>query len=487
MAASREPKVFEDSNYRKKMYSPLKNDGFVPEKHSELFVTGIPQKSSIHDLLQFFEQIGEVFEIKLMTKPDGVQNRGFAYVTYMNKQLAKMALIKLKDKLFQNKTKLNLQLSVDNCRIFINGIPTNKSRYDVRNVLRYDYRIENIVDVITYRSYANPAHNRGFAFLEFRTHEEASYFRAKYWDKLYMFGKKMSVTWAIPLKEMDEHEASKMEGYCYETSARRRAVHNPIKNTGFRPERAAEIFVSNIPAKASILDLLCFFQQTGDLFQATLVMKYKSELNRGYAFITYLDKNGAQRALTELRNQPFMNPATLLTIKQSTNNRRLFIGGVPIEKSKDNIWQELLAAYRVQNIVDVITYRNHANPLYNRGFVFLEFRTHDEAAQFRDKFQDRLRLFGKKVLVDWSVPAAGQGQGQRQKPSAGVPEKACVKILFLRNLNVTEPPEDFTRFIYDLIDRSLVDKVYKFKDYAYIHLSTRYNAEKLFASLQGNH
>ncbi|XP_048521468.1 APOBEC1 complementation factor isoform X2 [Dendroctonus ponderosae] len=271
MAASREPKVFEDSNYRKKMYSPLKNDGFVPEKHSELFVTGIPQKSSIHDLLQFFEQIGEVFEIKLMTKPDGVQNRGFAYVTYMNKQLAKMALIKLKDKLFQNKTKLNLQLSVDNCRIFINGIPTNKSRYDVRNVLRYDYRIENIVDVITYRSYANPAHNRGFAFLEFRTHEEASYFRAKYWDKLYMFGKKMSVTWAIPLKEMDEHEASK------------------------------------------------------------------------------------------------------------------------------------------------------------------------------------------------------------------------VKILFLRNLNVTEPPEDFTRFIYDLIDRSLVDKVYKFKDYAYIHLSTRYNAEKLFASLQGNH
>uniref|UniRef100_A0AAR5Q4J2 RRM domain-containing protein n=1 Tax=Dendroctonus ponderosae TaxID=77166 RepID=A0AAR5Q4J2_DENPD len=273
-----------------------------------------------------------------------------------------------------------------------------------------------------------------------------------------------------------------MEGYCYETSARRRAVHNPIKYTGFRPERAAEIFVSNIPAKASILDLLCFFQQTGDLFQATLVMKYKSELNRGYAFITYLDKNGAQRAFTELRNQPFINPATLLTIKQSTNNRRIFIGGVPIEKSKDKIWQELLAAYRVQNIVDVITYRNHTNPLYNRGFVFLEFRTHDEAAQFRDKFQDRLRLFGKKVLVDWSVPAAGQGQEQRQKPSAGVPEK--VKILFLRNLDVTEPPEDFTRFIYDLIDRSLVDKVYKFKDYAYIHLSTRYNAEKLLASLQ---
>lgn len=213
MAASRELKVFEDSNYRKKMYSPLKNYGFVPEKHSELFVTGIPHRSSIHDLLEFFEQVGEVFEIKLMTKPDGVQNRGFVYVTYMNKQLAKMALTALKDKLFQDKTRFNLQLSVDNCRIFVNGIPINKTRTDVKNVLRYDYRIENLVDVITYRSYANPSHNRGFAFLEFRTHEEASYFRAKYWDKLYMFGKKMSVSWAIPLKEMDENEASKVSSY----------------------------------------------------------------------------------------------------------------------------------------------------------------------------------------------------------------------------------------------------------------------------------
>lgn len=221
-------------------------------------------------------------------------------------------------------------------------------------------------------------------------------------------------------------EFSKMEGYSFEMSARRRAVYNPLKKTGFRPEKESQIFVSDIPEDAGVLDLLYFFQQTGDLFQATLVMRYKSELNRGYAFITYVNQNGAQRAFTELQNQPFMGAATL-TIKLTTNNRRIFIGGLPIQKTKDNIWQELRGGYRVQNIVDVITYRNHANPLFNRGFVFLEFRTHEEASQFRDNFQDCLHLFGRRVLVDWSVPLEGEEVGEEQEvASAKLPEKACI-------------------------------------------------------------
>lgn len=84
------------------------------------------------------------------------------------------------------------------------------------------------------------------------------------------------------------------------------------------------------------------------------------------------------------------------------DNRRLFIGGIDVCKSRDEIWKGLLN-HGMVNVVDVIMYRSYTNRYHNRGFIFVEFPSHREAAYARRRFKD-LVLFGHKLVIDWSVP-----------------------------------------------------------------------------------
>lgn len=196
---------FENSMYRKKLFSPLKKSDFVPEKYSEIFVAGIPYEANIYELTEYFEQIGNLFQVKLMTKPGGELNRGYAFVTFLNHSLAVKALEKLASIPFKGRL-LTMKISMDNCRIFVSGIPPTKTKDQIWQTLISTYKIQNIVNVLTYRDYKNARFHRGFAFLEFRTHEEAAYFRAKYWDKLVLFGKKCLVDTALPVVEIPEED-----------------------------------------------------------------------------------------------------------------------------------------------------------------------------------------------------------------------------------------------------------------------------------------
>lgn len=91
-----------------------------------------------------------------------------------------------------------------------------------------------------------------------------------------------------------------------------------------------------------------------------------------------------------------------IRVFRSLDNRRLFIGGILNSKSRDEVWKELIHQ-EVIGVVDVIMYRSYTNRSHNRGFVFVEFNSHRDAAEVRSKCQN-LTLFGMKVVVDWSVP-----------------------------------------------------------------------------------
>lgn len=210
MSSSGKYYCYEDGPFRKILYNPSKKSGFVPEKESEIFVSGIPEAATVHDLARFFETVGEIFQTKLMMRGQFLPNRGFGFVTYIDKATAKKALKELKQKSFMGGPCIFLQKSVDNCRIFVGGVPAKKTKDEIWHELRNTYDVNNIVDVIAYRSYSNPKHNRGFVFLEFRTHEEASHFRAKYADKLYLFGKLLLVDWSVPILDTDPDTLSKV-------------------------------------------------------------------------------------------------------------------------------------------------------------------------------------------------------------------------------------------------------------------------------------
>ncbi|VEN52018.1 unnamed protein product, partial [Callosobruchus maculatus] len=93
---------------------------------------------------------------------------------------------------------------------------------------------------------------------------------------------------------------------------------------------------------------------------------------------------------------------------------------------------------------------------------------------FRAKFHDNLRLFGKNVVVDWSVPI----------PEVDPEVMKDVKIIYLRNLPVCEDRQQLEQVVTTFVAKDRIEKLYKFKNYAFIHLKTRIEAEILIKALQ---
>ncbi|KAK9885934.1 hypothetical protein WA026_013811 [Henosepilachna vigintioctopunctata] len=232
-----------------------------------------------------------------------------------------------------------------------------------------------------------------------------------------------------------------------------------------------ELFVKNVPHDATEDELIPFFEQVGPLQTLRLMMNEKRTENRGYAYLTYLRNKDSKMAISLLHGKE-IRQFKPISVELSLNNCRIFIGGIPIYKTKDQVWQELIKQ-GVQDIVDVIMYRSYNNRAENRGFVFVEFPSHKLAAKMRNRHKD-LILWGNKVIVDWSVP----------QPEIPVEVMSQVRIIYLRNLSVMESREELKRVIEQFVDSREIEKLYKFKNYAFVHLSSRKIAEDLRTHLQ---
>lgn len=182
-------------------YCNLKKKGFHPENGSELYVKRIPFYVRVEDLIRYFGQVGKIFQIRLMMTEDFNENRGYAYISYMNATMAHEALKKLNQKCFGG-VNLSIEPSLNNCRIFVGGVPVTKTKDEVWQQLQK--KGINVVDVIMYRSYTQRAHNRGFVFVEFKTHEDAARFRAKYINNLKLWDIPLVIDWSVPIPEVDK-------------------------------------------------------------------------------------------------------------------------------------------------------------------------------------------------------------------------------------------------------------------------------------------
>lgn len=167
------------------------------------------------------------------------------------------------------------------------------------------------------------------------------------------------------------------------------------------PPRGCEVFVGKIPRDCYEDELVPVFEKIGKLYELRLMMDF-SGTNRGYCFTTYSSRCDALRCVRDLNNYE-IRKGRFLGVCLSVDNCRLFVGGIPKNKQKDEILQEMQKV--TEGVVDVIVYPSAQDKTKNRGFAFVEYESHRAAAMARRKLiPGRIQLWGHQIAVDWAEP-----------------------------------------------------------------------------------
>ncbi|XP_051557839.1 RNA-binding protein 47 isoform X2 [Myxocyprinus asiaticus] len=231
---------------------------------------------------------------------------------------------------------------------------------------------------------------------------------------------------------------------------------------GPAPQRGCEIFVGKIPRDVYEDELVPVFESVGRVYEMRLMMDFDGK-NRGYAFVMYTQKHEAKRAVRELNNYE-IRPGRLLGVCSSVDNCRLFIGGIPKTKKREEILEEVSKV--TEGVLDVIVYASAADKLKNRGFAFVEYESHRAAAMARRKLMPgRIQLWGHQIAVDWAEPEIDVDEDVME----------TVKILYVRNLMI-ETSEETLRQTFGQFNPGCVERVKKIRDYAFVHFASRDDA-----------
>ncbi|MEQ2256873.1 APOB1 complementation factor [Ilyodon furcidens] len=237
------------------------------------------------------------------------------------------------------------------------------------------------------------------------------------------------------------------------------------------PERGSEIFVGKLPRDLFEDELVPLCEKFGKIYEVRMMMDFNGN-NRGYAFVTFSNKQEAKTAMKQLNNYEIRN-GRLLGVCASVDNCRLFVGGIPKTKKRDEILMEMRKV--TDGVVDVIVYPSAADKSKNRGFAFVEYESHRAAAMARRKLlPGRIQLWGHPIAVDWAEPEVEVDEDTM----------ATVKILYVRNL-MLQTTEETIEKEFNSLKPGAVERVKKIRDYAFVHFSQREDAINTMNALNG--
>ncbi|CAK9826203.1 RNA-binding protein 47 [Anthophora retusa] len=229
--------------------------------------------------------------------------------------------------------------------------------------------------------------------------------------------------------------------------------------------KGAEIFLGRLPRDCYEDELMPILESVGRLMELRLMLDFSGS-TRGYAFALFENSKIARRACAQLDGYE-IRPGHRIGVVKSVDNCRLFFGGVPKNKSKEEFLKELNKI--LEGITDVYLYPSAHDKTLNRGFIFVEFKDHRAAAMARRKLiPGRVMLWDHEIAVDWADPEPGDPIDEEVMET--------VTALFVRNLTL-EMTQQKVRDIFQKTTKIPILKLKKINHFAFIHYESRQAAQ----------
>lgn len=114
--------------------------------------------------------------------------------------------------------------------------------------------------------------------------------------------------------------------------------------------------------------------------------------------------NNNRTSETDMRQQETNTSSNGSSININENNKRLFVGSLPKDKTQQDVLQAMTQL--CTGVMDVIMYASQQDRNKNRGYAFVEFDGHSSAVTARDQLQTNPpKLWGGiEIKVDWAEP-----------------------------------------------------------------------------------
>jgi Q family heterogeneous nuclear ribonucleoprotein R len=282
-----------------------------------------------------------------------------------------------------------------------------------------------------------------------------------------------STTTQIRFNQEAIEQLIKRTGYpLVQENGQRKYGPPPNWNNFPEPDRGCEVFVGKIPRDCFEDELVPVLERSGAIYEFRLMMEY-SGFNRGYGFVMYTSREDAKKAVNELNNYE-IRKGRMIGLCRSVDNCRLFVGGIPKNKKKEEILEEMRKI--TEEVVNVIVYPSAHDKTKNRGFAFVQYTNHRAAAVARRKLiPGRIQLFGQPIAVDWAEP----------EPEVDEEIMATVKVIYVRNLMLTTTEEKI-KAEFEKAKEGCVERVKKMKDFAFVHFKERGDALNAINTMNGN-
>ncbi|CAF3878664.1 unnamed protein product [Rotaria sordida] len=239
-----------------------------PASRSEVFIGKLPREIFEDELIPLCEKGGKIWDLRLMIDPASGFNKGYCFVTYCSPGDSTKACEQLNGYEIRPGKPIKANCSVANLRLFIGNIPKTKSKEEIKDEL--SKAVEGVIEVIIYTpaDEADKKKNRGFCFVDFDTHKNASAAKRKLANgRVRVFNRDIAVDWADPDEEPDDDTMSQVK----------------------------VLYVRNLTSDVSENDVKDFFLPYGNIERVRKV--------RDYAFVHFEKRDDALNAMRALNGK----------------------------------------------------------------------------------------------------------------------------------------------------------------------------------------
>jgi len=134
----------------------------------------------------------------------------------------------------------------------------------------------------------------------------------------------------------------------------------------------------------------------------------KTGESKGYAFVRFWTPEAAQEAVNNLDGKILKGRS--IGVALSNDNQTLFLGHINKEWKRAELEMHLVEA-KIEGLNNITIMKDPSDLVRNRGFAFVEFNTHHQAARAHGKMtKPDFRLGGMPIRCDWAEPLNEPGE-----------------------------------------------------------------------------